>query len=94
MRPGKADSAAGHEQICTSGDLLRVPLRFRIWSPPMDKPQHHKPNGWKAGLAGRLVKLNLGPRSATSPPRRLQGDELEQAKHRLMERYRPTPPRQ
>jgi hypothetical protein len=63
-------------------------LGVRLWFRPMDKPQQHKPlTGWRAGLAATVVPLNLGKHSATSKGRRLTGEELEQAKRRLMERY-------
>jgi hypothetical protein len=44
--------------------------------------------GWRAGFAGRLVTLRLGPRTPTKPARKLAGQELEQAKARLLERYK------
>jgi hypothetical protein len=47
--------------------------------------------GWKAGWAASRVTLRLSGSTATRPGRRLTGDELEQAKIRLLAQYRPNP---
>ena len=46
--------------------------------------------GWRAGRTANLIKVALDGRTATKPGRKLAGAELEAAKRRLLEQYRPN----
>ena len=67
-----------------ASSLAKLPA---IWSPAMCKATQRHVSGWKGGFAARLVMLNLGPHSATRPGRKLEGEELQEAKARLLQQY-------
>ena len=58
----------------------------RLWCRPCGS-NPSKAKGWRAGWAASRVTLRLSGSTATRPGRRLEGDELEQAKRRLMQQY-------
>ena len=60
----------------------------RLWSRPMYQALGKALTGWRAGWAANRVKLRLNGHTATTPGRRLTGEELEAAKRRLLEQYR------